>query len=218
MNSPRPPRILVLNKPYGVLSKFTDPQGRPTLKTLIQVPDVYPVGRLDADSEGLLLLTDRGTLVEPWLRPGAKAKLYLVCVEGVPQPGALEQLRAGVQLKDGRTLPAQVRQVPTPDWLWEREPPIRFRKTVPTTWLELTLWEGRNRQVRRMTAAVGLPTLRLVRLAFGPVALGQLALGEWREASPQETAALLQGEAQRGRGRPGLKLRRGRSGSARAER
>lgn len=184
-------RILLFNKPHGVLTRFTDDQGRPNLSHFIDVPGVYPVGRLDADSEGLLLLTDRGSLVDPLLQPGGKAKRYLVCVEGQPSESALHALRSGVDLKDGRTLPAQVREVEEPAWLWQRDPPIRFRKSIPTAWLELEIREGRNRQVRRMTAAVGLPTLRLVRISFGPLQLGDLPLGQWREATETEAAALL---------------------------
>jgi 23S rRNA pseudouridine2457 synthase len=200
-------RILVLNKPFAVLSKFSDPSGRPTLKDLVDVPDVYPVGRLDADSEGLLLLTDRKTLVEPLLAPGAKEKRYLACVEGRPTDSALERLRAGLTLNDGPTLPAGARAVDEPSWLWQREPPIRFRKSIPTAWLELTLREGRNRQVRRMTAAVGLPTLRLIRVAFGPVVLGPLPLGAWREVSEQERQALLDWESRFFNNRPRPKPR-----------
>lgn len=193
-------KILVLNKPYGVLSKFSDEQGRPTLKSLVDVPDVYPVGRLDADSEGLLLLTNRKSLVEPLLAPGGKEKRYLACVEGVPSESALLSLRQGVVLKDGPTLGTEARQVEEPGWLWKREPPIRFRKTVPTSWIELALREGRNRQVRRMTAAVGLPTLRLIRTHFGPVGLGELPLGQWREATEHEVMELLAWEASFSRG------------------
>ncbi len=188
-------RILLLNKPHGTLSKFQDEQGRPTLASLVDLPGVYPVGRLDADSEGLLLLTDRKSLVEPLLLPGAKDKRYLVCVEGRPDESALQRLRDGVVLKDGSTLPARVREVGEPSWLWERVPPIRFRKSVPTAWLELVISEGRNRQVRRMTAAVGLPTLRLIRTGFGPLSLDGIAPGGWRDASPEEARWLLEWEA-----------------------
>ena len=184
-------RILVFNKPYGVLTRFTDNQGRPTLKSFIDVPNVYPLGRLDADSEGLLLLTDRKSLVEPLLAPRGKEKAYLACVEGLVEESALARLRAGLELSDGPTLPAQARALTEPDWLWQRTPPIRYRKSIPTSWLELTLREGRNRQVRRMTAAVGLPTLRLVRVRFGPVELGDLPTGSWREATAAEREALL---------------------------
>jgi 23S rRNA pseudouridine2457 synthase len=191
-------RILVLNKPYGTLSKFSDLQGRPTLKLLVDVPGVYPIGRLDADSEGLLLLTDRRTLVAPLLRPGSKDKTYLVCVEGTVTESALQSLRKGLTLSDGPTLPARATEVPPPDWLWERSPPIRYRRSIPTSWLELVLREGRNRQVRRMTAAVGLPTLRLIRVSFGPVCLGPLPSGCWREVTTEERAALLEMEGPAG--------------------
>jgi 23S rRNA pseudouridine2457 synthase len=203
-------RILVLNKPYGVLTKFSDIEGRPTLKDLVDVANVYPVGRLDADSEGLLLLTDRKSLVEPLLAPGAKEKRYLVCVEGLASEEGLARLREGVVLKDGPTLPARARLVEEPAWLWQRHPPIRYRKSIPTSWLELALREGRNRQVRRMTAAVGLPTLRLIRIGFGPVALGDLPSGAWREASPRERQALLAWESNFGKARhsPGRARRR----------
>ncbi len=184
-------RILLFNKPHGVLTRFTDDQGRPNLSDFISVPDVYPIGRLDADSEGLLVLTDRGSLVDPLLQPGGKAKRYLVCVEGTPNQAALQSLRNGLDLKDGRTLPARVRELSEPTWLWERDPPIRFRKSIPTAWLELEIREGRNRQVRRMTAAVGLPTLRLVRASFGPLELGELPLGQWRDATEEEFHTLV---------------------------
>ena len=184
-------RFLIFNKPYGVLTRFTDDFGRPNLSNFIEVPQVYPVGRLDLDSEGLLFLTDEKRLVRPLTQPGGKAKTYLVCVERLPDEQALESLRKGVKLKDGSTKPAEVKMVEKPSWLWSREPPIRFRKTVPTAWLELTIREGRNRQVRRMTAAVGHPTLRLVRKSFGPLQLGDLKAGEWREASDLEVQALL---------------------------
>lgn len=201
-------RILVVNKPYGVLSKFQDSQGRPTLKSLVEVPGVYPIGRLDADSEGLLLLTDRKSLVQPLLAPGGKEKTYLACVEGVSSEDALARLRHGVRLNDGLTLPARARAVDEPEWLWPRIPPIRDRKSIPTSWLELALREGRNRQVRRMTAAVGLPTLRLVRVSFGPVQLGELPSGQWREVSPVERAALLDLEREFAVSREGRKRRR----------
>lgn len=201
-------RILLFNKPHGVLTRFTDDQGRPNLSLFIDVPGVYPIGRLDADSEGLLLLTDRGSLVDPLLRPGGKSKRYLVCVEGEPTEEALQRLRRGVDLKDGKTLPAGARLVQEPDWLWERDPPIRFRKSIPTSWIELEIEEGRNRQVRRMTAAVGFPTLRLVRTGFGPVELGSLPLGQWRDASEAEFEALLALEAAPSRGRSDLRLQR----------
>lgn len=184
-------RCLVFNKPMGVLTRFTDKDERPNLSHYIRVPNVYPVGRLDKDSEGLLLLTDRGSFVEPLLKPGGKSKTYLVCVEGSPRPEQLQHLAQGPRLKDGPSLAVGVEMLEkAPDWLWEREPPIRVRKSIPVSWLRLTLREGRNRQVRRMTAAVGLPTLRLIRTGFGVFQLGELEPGAWREASPQEKAYL----------------------------
>ena len=180
------PRLILFNKPYGVLSQFTDarsPTPRPTLSGYIEIPDVYPAGRLDADSEGLLLLTDDGRLQARIADPKLKlAKTYWVQVEGDPDDTALGPLRHGVRLKDGLTLPAQVRLIDPPD-LWPRDPPVRFRKAIPDCWLELTIREGRNRQVRRMTAAIGLPTLRLVRWKIGEWTLDGLAPGEWREIS-----------------------------------
>ena len=175
--------LIALNKPYGVLCQFTDTAGRPTLADHVPVPDVYPAGRLDTDSEGLLLLTDDGGLAHRLTDPRHKQpKTYLVQVEGLPRPDQLARLQRGVLLKDGPTLPAEVRQLQQPPaWLWPRSPPVRFRKTVADSWLELVLREGRNRQVRRMSAAVGLPTLRLVRTAIGPYALDGLAPGAWRE-------------------------------------
>ncbi len=176
-------RLLILNKPFDVLAQFSDAQGRPTLKDFVQIPDVYPAGRLDRDSEGLLLLTNDGRLQARIADPRHKmAKTYWVQVEGSATPEQLQCLRSGVLLKDGLTLPAQARLLDEPE-LWERQPPVRFRKSIPTSWLELTIHEGRNRQVRRMTAAIGLPTLRLVRIRIGPWALDGLAPGEWREAT-----------------------------------
>ena len=173
--------LIRFNKPYGVLSQFTDEgSGRPTLKHFIDVPGVYPAGRLDFDSEGLLLLTDDGRLQARIADPKHKlSKTYLVQVEGEPGEAALDQLRNGVRLKDGITRPAEAEPIPDPD-LWPRDPPIRFRKSVPDSWIKLTIREGRNRQVRRMTAAVGLPTLRLVRWSIGEWTVAGLALGEWR--------------------------------------
>lgn len=184
--SPPQPRLLVLNKPYGVLTQFSDDQGRATLKDFVDVPGVYPAGRLDRDSEGLLLLTNDGRLQARIADPRYKMeKTYWVQVEGEPVEDQLQRLRAGIDLKDGLTLPAQARRLDEPG-LWPREPPVRFRKSIPTAWLEITLREGRNRQVRRMTAAVGLPTLRLVRMRIGPWRLDGLTPGAWREASPDE--------------------------------
>lgn len=173
-------RVLLFNKPYGVLSQFTPEAGHRCLADFIQMPGVYAAGRLDADSEGLLLLTDDGALAHRITDPRHKlAKTYRVQVEGDPQPAQLDALRRGVVLNDGLTLPAEATRIETPA-LWPRDPPVRFRKTVPDAWLELTIREGRNRQVRRMTAAVGLPTLRLVRVAIGEWQLEDLEPGEWR--------------------------------------
>ena len=174
--------LIAFNKPYGVLCQFTD-SSTPPRRTLAEFglpPDVYAAGRLDYDSEGLLLLTDDGTLAHRLTDPKHKQpKTYWVQVEGDPSAAQLEALRRGVELNDGRTRSAQARRIDTPA-LWPRDPPVRFRKTVPDAWLELTISEGRNRQVRRMTAAVGLPTLRLVRVAVGTHRLDGLAPGAWR--------------------------------------
>lgn len=179
--------LIALNKPYLVHCKFTDDEGRPTLAQFGLPPRVYVAGRLDHDSEGLLLLTDDGKLNQRLTDPRWKApKTYCVQIEGVAGEPALATLRAGVMLKDGMTLPADARAIDEPAWLWPRTPPIRFRKTVPDGWIELAIREGRNRQVRRMTAAVGLPTLRLIRTAIGPYTVDGLAPGQWREVSPRE--------------------------------
>ena len=181
MNSAQPPRLIRFNKPYGVLSQFTAEGRWRGLKDFIDLPGVYVAGRLDADSEGLLLLTDDGQLQARIADPRFKMeKTYWVQVEGVPDEAALEALRRGVQLKDGPTLPARARVIEAPPGLWEREPPIRVRQAIPTSWIELVIREGRNRQVRRMTAAVGLPTLRLIRAAIGPYTLDGLAPGSWQ--------------------------------------
>lgn len=174
--------LIALNKPFGVLCQFTD-RSVPARRTLAEFglpADVYPAGRLDFDSEGLLLLTDDGRLAHRLTDPKHKQpKTYWVQVEGAPTAAQLQALRDGVTLNDGPTLPAQVRRI-EPPVLWPRDPPVRFRKTVPEAWLELTIREGRNRQVRRMTAAVGLPTLRLVRIAVEEQSLDGLAPGQWR--------------------------------------
>lgn len=176
-------RLILFNKPYDVLSQFTDrgsPTTRATLSAFIDAPGVYPAGRLDRDSEGLLLLTDDGRLQARIADPRFKLeKTYLVQVEGAPDEAALEALRRGVRLNDGLTLPARSEAIDPPE-LWPRIPPVRFRKSVPDHWISLTIREGRNRQVRRMTAAVGLPTLRLVRWRVGDWTLDGLAPGEWR--------------------------------------
>jgi 23S rRNA pseudouridine2457 synthase len=179
-------RLLLLNKPYGVLTQFTDAEGRPTLKQFVDVPGVRPAGRLDQDSEGLVILTDAGWLQARISEPRHKLpKTYWVQVEGLPTDEALARLEAGVELNDGPTLPARARRMPEPA-LWPRDPPIRYRAAIPTAWIELTISEGRNRQVRRMTAAVGFPTLRLVRAAVGPWSVAGLAPGQWRELPESE--------------------------------
>ena len=179
-------RLIQFNKPFGVLSQFTDKgtQGspRPTLSAYIDVPGVYPAGRLDRDSEGLLLLTDDGRLQARIADPKHKMpKTYLAQVEGLPDDAAIAALRQGVTLKDGPTKPAKIRRIDPPE-LWERDPAVRFRKTVPDCWIEITISEGRNRQVRRMTAHVGHPVLRLVRWRIGEWSLDGLPLGTWRDA------------------------------------
>lgn len=177
------PRLVLFNKPYDVLSQFTDREaGRPTLADYLPLRGVYPAGRLDRDSEGLLLLTDDGRWQAHIANPRYELwKTYCVQIEGTPAPDALERLATGVQLKDGLTRPARVRVIGEPEWLWPRDPPIRWRAKIPATWIELRIREGRNRQVRRMTAAVGLPTLRLIRTAIGDWRLGALMPGAWRE-------------------------------------
>jgi len=178
------PRVLLFNKPFRVLCQFTDAAGRSTLKDFVRVPGVYSAGRLDYDSEGLLVLTNDGALQARIADPRHELpKTYWAQVEGEASEAALARLRHGVVLADGRTRPAEAEVIPPPA-LWDRTPPVRFRKHIPTSWLSLTLREGRNRQVRRMTAAVGLPTLRLVRVRIGHYALGALQPGEWREATP----------------------------------
>lgn len=179
-------RIILFNKPFDVLSQFTDAgtrdSTRRTLSQFIDVPRVYASGRLDRDSEGLLVLTDDGKLQHRITDPKHKLKkCYWVQVEGIPTEDKLRQLRGGVELKDGMTLPASVKIMPPPELIWPRNPPVRFRKTVPDCWLEIKISEGRNRQVRRMTAAIGFPTLRLIRYSVGSWTIKGIANGEWRE-------------------------------------
>lgn len=194
-------RLILFNKPYGVLCQFTSREGRPTLADYMSIPDVYPAGRLDFDSEGLVLLTNVGWL-QHWISdPRHKLpKIYWVQVEGIPDPAALQRLAQGVQLRDGLTRPARVRRIDPPP-VWPRIPPIRERKTIPTAWIEIAISEGRKRQVRRMTAAVGHPTLRLIRQAVGPWQLGALQPGEWQEVrcprSPQDVLGCMRKTAHR---------------------
>jgi 23S rRNA pseudouridine2457 synthase len=185
-------RYLKFYKPFDVLTQFTDESGRATLKDYVSVPGVYPVGRLDRDSEGLLILTDDGPLAHRLTDPRHDhPKTYLAQVERIPDETALALLRRGVKLSDGPTKPVEVELLETEPDLPERPVPIRFRKNVPTSWLRLVLREGRNRQVRRMTAAVGFPTLRLVRIGVGPIVLEGLQPGEWHDLSAEERRALL---------------------------
>jgi 23S rRNA pseudouridine2457 synthase len=177
--------LIALNKPFGVACKFSPEPGKPTLADFVKIPDVYPAGRLDTDSEGLLLLTDDGVLQTRITDPSHKLpKTYWAQVEGEPPEEALAALRKGVQLNDFLTKPAGARRIDEPENLWPRDPPIRYRAKIPTAWIELTLREGKNRQVRRMTAHVGFPTLRLVRAAIGRVSVKDIAPGTWREIDP----------------------------------
>ncbi len=174
-------RLILFNKPYGVICQFSAASGHVSLKRYIPLPDFYPAGRLDTDSEGLVLLTDDGRLQHRISNPKFKhSKRYWVQVEGIPTPEALQQLREGVSIRDYRTQPAGAALIEQPENLWPRTPSVRVRKHIPTTWLELILNEGKNRQVRHMTAAVGYPTLRLIRFAIGRYTLEDLALGDWR--------------------------------------
>ena len=174
--------LILFNKPYGVLSQFSDADNRDTLANFIKQKDVYPAGRLDKDSEGLLLLTDDGKLQHKIAHPANKmSKTYWVLIEGNPSEEQLQYLRDGIELKDGMTLPAKVKIISEPYLLWERTPPVRYRKNIPETWLEITIKEGRNRQVRRMTAAIACPTLRLIRYRIGSWTIDGLKNGEYRK-------------------------------------
>lgn len=211
--------IVLFHKPYDVLCQFTDGQGRRTLADFIELPGIYPAGRLDRDSEGLLVLTDDGELAHRLTDPRhAHRKTYWVQVEGDPSEEQIEALRRGVPLNDGPTRPAEARRIEAPAALWPRDPPIRVRQRIPDAWLELTISEGRNRQVRRMTAAVGLPTLRLIRVASGEFALGDLEPGRYRLIDPVPATRSRRSapDARPGYRAPGPRpARPGRAGSAR---
>lgn len=184
--------LLLFNKPFQVLSQFTSTDGKKSLRDFLRAPGMRAAGRLDYDSEGLLLLTDSGALQSRLADPKWKVeKVYFAQVEGEVTDAALERLRKGVELNDGPTLPARAERIDEPDWLWPRDPPIRFRKAIPTSWIRLAIREGRNRQVRRMTAAVGFPTLRLVRWSVGPWTVEGLSPAQYREVDERELAAFM---------------------------
>lgn len=190
--------LLLFNKPFQVLSQFTSTDGKQCLRDFLSAPGMRAAGRLDYDSEGMLLLTDSGTLQTRLADPKWKVqKIYLAQVEGEVAESALEKLRKGVELNDGRTLPALAERIEEPEWLWPRTPPIRLRKAIPTSWIRLAIREGRNRQVRRMTAAVGFPTLRLVRWAVGPWTLQGLPPAQYREVDETEIASFIRARSSR---------------------